>query len=128
MSTDHTQHLDRHLKVMGEQQDADAAAGIRYLYVRTHDPLSRSILRRVSLLWQLVRLRPQRDWQDEWDYFRQEETTMQKITSEHPDYATATIPNVPFYHMVLDSCPWTKLLEGKDFPEGMSETLKYPTT
>ncbi len=124
MDTDHTQHLNAHLQAIAEQEDIDAAAGIRYLYVRTPEPLSRSILRRVSLLWQLVRLRPERYWRDEWEDFRQEETTVQKITSEHPDYATATIPNVPFYRMVLDQCPWTKLLEDKDFPENMGKTIK----
>jgi hypothetical protein len=124
MSTDHIQHLNAHLQVMGEQEDIDAAAGIRYLYVRTPEPLLKSLRRRASLLWQLLRLRPERDWRDEWEDFRQEETTMEKITSEHPDYATATIPNEPFFMNVLDQCPWTKLLEDKDFPENMGKTIK----
>jgi len=118
--------LDHYLKNMGDQQEIDTAAGIRYIYNRVTEPLSRSIWRRVTLLWQLIRLRPEPYWRDEWDYFRQHETVMEKITSEHPKYLTAQIPNELLYIKTYQQSPWTSLLKECNFPENMGQTLRTP--
>lgn len=114
---------NNYLEKANSEHTADAAAGIRYLYHDLPEPLSKSLRRRVSLLWELATLRPQDYWQDEWATFRKTERLVEKVTKDHPDYDKAEKPDGRIFRTFVSESPWKSLIAKEEFPHGLGNVV-----